>query len=151
MILFKLITTCPNPHRHEAEVSHLSPGSIPDTANLLCQSFTFSPDHTPSQLLPIFPLGSCSSDPHRPLGFSASYRRYRCPRWLQHSGNAKAPGDNTGHSKPILLFMEGSVCCCWRRMILAKWCMTHHDHKRLFSGAPPAPPISLCCQLIHQQ
>lgn len=87
MILFKLITTCPNPHRHEAEVSHLSPGSIPDTANLLCQSFTFSPDHTPSQLLPIFPLGSCSSDPHRPLGFSASYRRYRCPHWLQHSGN----------------------------------------------------------------
>lgn len=48
---FQIHYHCPNPHRHGAEIPHFSPGSVPDTADLLCQSFAFSPDQPASSHL----------------------------------------------------------------------------------------------------
>ena len=139
MIPFKLITAhYLTPTDMGQRFQKFSPrSSLPDTANPLCQSFAFSPDQTPRSFLS-FLLGPVLQTPAGLSRFLYLFPQMQCPTLapvLQRCQSTRRR--NTGHSKSILLFMEDCVCCCWGRMMLAKQCVTHHDPKTFFSGAPP--------------
>lgn len=80
MTPFKLITTCPNPHRHGTEVSPLAAVFQTRQNPVPILHFLSRPN---TLLLPIFPLGSCSSDPRWLLSFSP----HLPPAAVPHAGS----------------------------------------------------------------
>lgn len=153
MILLTFISTGPKSYRRG--VSYFSPNSkillFAYTVNSSCQSYTFSPDQTPL-FLPIFPLESSYSDPHRLFHFFYIFHQVQCPMQalvLQQCQSTRRPQHWTQSPFPCLWKQVSAAVgagWCWKSNVWPTKTPQHCSVEAL------QPPLSiLYSQPIHQR